>query len=234
MITRDDYNNNINPYIQKALQEDSLQKASKGEGSRGGKVIGHTRSGKPIYAGQRADDYSSNFSEQDHRDAASLHQDHAQKLKNKSNLKTEEAYYKNQSQIRMHNLSAGIHDQRAYASRKEKDHPVISKMIEKGGEGSKGGKVIGHTKSGKPIYQSSHYQSNHKDFSKEDHKDAHELHSKLSKEAAKEGRHSDSEHHKSAAKTHKTNAESTLKDKKSSSSDKIWKPKFGTGVGPKR
>jgi hypothetical protein len=27
--------------------------------------------------------------------------------------------------------------------------------IEKGGEGSRGGKIIGHTKSGKPIYQSS-------------------------------------------------------------------------------
>lgn len=51
----------------------------------------------------------------------------------------------------------------------------------KGGEGSKGGKVIGHTKSGKPIYDS-HSHESHKDFSSEDHKDAYQLHDKTKKE----------------------------------------------------
>lgn len=45
--------------------------------------------------------------------------------------------------------------------------------LEKGGEGSKGGKVVGHTKSGKPIYDSSgmhadakkHYDEHHKKYS---------------------------------------------------------------------
>lgn len=33
----------------KKASENDIEKASKGEGSRGGKVIGHTKSGKPIY-----------------------------------------------------------------------------------------------------------------------------------------------------------------------------------------
>ena len=71
--------------------------------------------------------------------------------------------------------------------------------IQKGGEGSRGGKVIGHTKSGKPIYDVTGYKSSpkegahadehvwtekgrekhkedHKDFTKEDHEDAIEIH----------------------------------------------------------
>ena len=50
--------------------------------------------------------------------------------------------------------------------------------IEKGGEGSKGGKVIGHTKSGKPIYDSHDHES-HKHFTSEDHKNAADLHTKI-------------------------------------------------------
>ncbi len=41
-----------------------------GEGSRGGHVIGHTKSGKPVYAsGGR----NQGFTKQDHRDASALH-----------------------------------------------------------------------------------------------------------------------------------------------------------------
>jgi hypothetical protein len=43
--------------------------------------------------------------------------------------------------------------------------------IEKGGEGSKGGKVIGHTSTGKAIYDSYNHPS-HKDFTSEDHHEA--------------------------------------------------------------
>lgn len=50
-------------------------------------------------------------------------------------------------------------------------------LIEKGGEGSRGGKIIGHTKSGKPIYDTIRH-SGHKDFSVEDHFDAERLHIK--------------------------------------------------------
>lgn len=42
-------------------------------------------------------------------------------------------------------------------------------------EGSRGGKIIGHTKSGKPIYEN-HSHSSHKSFTSKDHRDAEELH----------------------------------------------------------
>lgn len=60
----------------------------------------------------------------------------------------------------------------------EKAFDVINKSLEvfeKGGEGSRGGKVIGHTKSGKPIYANSKHES-HKDFTEQDHEDAREVH----------------------------------------------------------
>ena len=67
----------------------------------------------------------------------------------------------------------------------------LEDCLEKGGEGSKGGKVIGHTKSGKPIYQQTariqgrerinKFSDQHKDYSKQDHEDAAELHSQLAK-----------------------------------------------------
>ena len=44
-------------------------------------------------------------------------------------------------------------------------------MIKGKGEGSKGGKVIGHTKSGKPIYDTLNHSS-HEHFTKEDRSDA--------------------------------------------------------------
>lgn len=53
-------------------------------------------------------------------------------------------------------------------------------LIQKGGEGSKGGKIIGHTKSGKPIYGTA-FHSGHQDFTYYDHKDAALLHRRLGK-----------------------------------------------------
>lgn len=61
---------------------------------------------------------------------------------------------------------------------------IINKSLdvfEKGGEGSRGGKIIGHTKSGKPIYKNANHIE-HKNFNKEDHADAENLHKELSKE----------------------------------------------------
>jgi len=47
--------------------------------------------------------------------------------------------------------------------------------IQKGGEGSRGGKIIGHTKSGKAVYQNKDYHQ-YNDFNEEDHRDASKLH----------------------------------------------------------
>jgi hypothetical protein len=59
-----------------------------------------------------------------------------------------------------------------------------SNDIMKSGEGSKGGKVIGHTKSGKPIYDA-HNHSSHSSFTKKDHFDAYSLHSEKGAEVLK-------------------------------------------------
>ena len=48
-------------------------------------------------------------------------------------------------------------------------------VIMKGGEGSKGGKVIGHTKSGKPIYENAKHAS-HREFTSSEHKEAIDFH----------------------------------------------------------
>lgn len=50
-------------------------------------------------------------------------------------------------------------------------------ILEKGGEGSRGGKVIGHTKSGKAIYEYANHEE-HSAFTKQDHQDAMNIHEK--------------------------------------------------------
>lgn len=68
---------------------------------------------------------------------------------------------------------------------------VAYNTIEKGGEGSRGGKIIGHTKSGKPIYDTYSHEG-HKDFSVNDHEDAFIAHSKKwikSKDKGKDAKH---------------------------------------------
>ena len=56
-------------------------------------------------------------------------------------------------------------------------HKSQESELEKGGEGSRGGKVIGHTRSGKPVYASKHAShKSYSNFTKEDHEDAHEIH----------------------------------------------------------
>ena len=53
----------------------------KAEGSKGGKVVGHTKSGKPIYDNKHANDYK-DFSSADHKDAANHHREVAKKIRN--------------------------------------------------------------------------------------------------------------------------------------------------------
>jgi len=58
----------------------------------------------------------------------------------------------------------------------------------KGGEGARGGIIIGHTRSGKPIYQGSNtpQHDSHKKFTSDDHHDASELHRRRSLKASNE------------------------------------------------
>lgn len=56
-------------------------------------------------------------------------------------------------------------------------------LIKASGEGSRGGKVIGRTRSGKPIYDSAGH-SDHASFDSKDHLDAHRIHRELEERAA--------------------------------------------------
>ena len=53
-------------------------------------------------------------------------------------------------------------------------------------EGSRGGKVIGHTSSGKPVYES-HSHPSHKDFSATDHQEAANQHAQMQTKIEKRG-----------------------------------------------
>lgn len=62
-----------------------------------------------------------------------------------------------------------------------------SEEIEKGGEGSRGGKIIGHTKSGKPVYEKLS-DSRHDNFTKEDRQDALKHYSKRAHQEELDGK----------------------------------------------
>jgi hypothetical protein len=63
--------------IQKSDDQNDLEKS---EGSRGGKVIGHTRSGKAIYENHNHEGHK-NFTHEDHNDASNAHSKIIDKMK---------------------------------------------------------------------------------------------------------------------------------------------------------
>lgn len=77
---------------------------------------------------------------------------------------------------------------------------IAIEEIVKGGEGSRGGKVIGHTKSGKPVYAKKR-ASTYKSFTKEDHRNAAELHLKANTKGGFQSEYS-SHHHSEQADDH--------------------------------
>lgn len=150
-----------------------LIKAS-GEGSRGGKVIGHTSSGKPIYdAGHTktmGKEHLRDWTEADHMDAASHHFDAARSKREKalkmtgSSEASDTKRRKLLSDADAHGEAGGKHaawSKTAYRERSDYDRYLRTTksldgnayFIKAGtGEGSRGGRIIGHTPSGKPIY----------------------------------------------------------------------------------
>ena len=83
-IVQDGYRYTVDKNLTISKSEiDTLEKG--GEGSRGGKIIGHTKSGKPVYEKQSAHLYS-DFSTEDHTDAESIHVKRAHKHADKSKL----------------------------------------------------------------------------------------------------------------------------------------------------
>lgn len=218
------------------LQLDSLVKG--GEGSRGGKVIGHTKGGKPIYEGktksgkdydlrhdvhnEKHKDHYDSFTSEDHKDIAGAHRGFIKENSGKmggdvSGYHSGAAAYhegkakKEASDSHRDNSAQGIADQhrkrieaqnakmpdaiRNVMNKSEEDadlkkaydilgikYTETEDSIEKAskGEGSKGGHVIGHTKSGKAVYADKNASDkSYKDFDVEDHTDAESLHKKM-------------------------------------------------------
>lgn len=71
----------------------------------------------------------------------------------------------------------------------------------KGGEGSRGGHVIGHRLDGKPIYGSFEHKGN-EGMSKDDHEYAASIHAHEFKRAKKDEREADKEYHKDQQSKH--------------------------------
>lgn len=68
-----------------------------------------------------------------------------------------------------------------------KGNPMrMGSAIRAGGEGSRGGNVIGHTGLGKPIYRNAQHAS-HDNFTATDHKEAVDAHQKIIKNIEEEG-----------------------------------------------
>lgn len=243
--------------MDKLAESESLEKA---EGSRGGKVIGHTRSGKPIYATHNNPAHDK-FDAKDHADAWAVHsyrgsethgsrhemltdKESKDELGTKTHVHSKtgkESQQTDYEKVRQHGKKLAetadgpkpkkefdADKELADADRKEKRErdkayrsvlgdkmqksdfqPMVERLqergidkdvavqklakafeldaeevgdvwdvIEKAGEGSRGGKIIGHTKSGKPIYAQSKHESYSK-FSSDDHKDAMNAHGKV-------------------------------------------------------
>ena len=78
---------------------------------------------------------------------------------------------------------------------------IASALIQKGGEGSRGGHIIGHTKSGKPIYDQ-YKNSAHNALSQKDHLEASKLHDKFAKEARKDKKYVTAVKHDKHSKRH--------------------------------
>jgi hypothetical protein len=79
-----------------------------------------------------------------------------------------------------------------------------------GGEGSRGGVVIGHTQSGKPVYASEkananpikHANASSKGYTQQDHQDAATTHLQKAEEASKKGDTAGAQLHKDIAQAH--------------------------------
>lgn len=159
----------------KAKIESLEQRLANEIGPHGGKILGRTESGKPIY--DRHDHPAhKDYSPKDHQDASQLHQYIA--LANRRKPTVESHHW---SQHEEHQKKVGA--------------PHVAAEV-----GPKGGKIVGHTKSGKAIYDDPKHESHHH-FSPDDHHEAHDLHGLTAHAALKSGnlplakKHSDSAHH---------------------------------------
>lgn len=184
--SEDSYNSLHRPF-EKGGSGWDLQKG--GEGSKGGKVIGHTKSGKAIYD-KHDHPAHKGFTKQDHADAARVHASKVNDIHD-AYEKTPEArtanHYKPTEEENEHDKQGKKH-----AEASGKDHFIGHYLAEK--DERKKNKVIGNRLDGKPIHGSFDHEEN-KGMSKDDHAYAAALHGHEYKMAKREEREADEEYH---------------------------------------
>jgi hypothetical protein len=142
------------------IEDDSIETLKnileKAEGSRGGKIIGHTRSGKPIYDSFNHPKHK-DFNAHDHTDAADAQNNLVQKHREK-----------NKPKALAHFAESEKHGKEAW--KQDPEGEFMKKYQDKSKE--KDAKIIiGNTKSGKFVFEN-HDHPNHEKFTAEEHKDA--------------------------------------------------------------
>jgi 8-oxo-dGTP pyrophosphatase MutT (NUDIX family) len=126
---------------------------------------------------------------------------------------------------RIHSIKKGEGFDQALELAKGTDTEVLEEIV-KGGEGSKGGKIIGHTKSGKPIYESG-AGSHHKDFSAEEHEEAAQFHDQAASISSGEQK----QVHKKEAKNHLKLSTTKPSNKTKQTNNKVEKKDTGRVPG---
>lgn len=138
-----------------------------GEGSRGGKVIGHTQSGKPVYKTHTSETHQ-DFTSKDYQDASTLHLIEQGKAYDRKDFTSQQHHMKQDM------LHSSFAKQARGVERIEKE---LKEEQDKAAEKEKN-KAIGATKSGKAIHNNFDHED-HKDFTAEDHAEASDTHDQL-------------------------------------------------------
>ena len=182
-----------------------------GEGTRGGKVIGHTSSGRAIYESHSHPSHAK-FTSKDHEEARDLHEAKGESLQPRS-AAVRRAFPISEDAL-AHFQAAKKHSLSAKSKAPGAGFKIHSGPPPKGhgfkvrtdaeGEGTRGGKVIGHTSSGRAIYKQKVHAS-YRAFKPKDHDDAAKLH--RNRAAGNDFDSPDHALHHSAAGAHESNAE---------------------------
>lgn len=177
-----------------------LSKASpgkRGEGSRGGHIVGHTRSGRAIYGDREGGHLvHAAFTPDDHRDAARHFEGVAYKaLQNRDNIRAKAASAKGAKQgqlidraeqadrdVEVADHLINTHEEQAKAKQSNRGAPNKPDLRDYH-MFTHGFDVAGKTKSKAPIYlMHDANSSSYKNFSPDDHRDAADVHNRLSRQ----------------------------------------------------
>jgi len=218
---KDDSESDEEDDSEKSLGEvlDDLIKAGTGEGSRGGKIIGHTKSGKPIYESHNL--AHDRFNSTDHKEAADLHLNHSNGDRDHDSRMAE---YHKEAAVAKEKNSPTLHDSmgkhhKEEANKRSNARPLSPAVqarrneldrfpaaaSKKGIPDEPGSHVIGSTKSGKDIYSNANHPT-HAFFTSRDHYDAIDHHSEKARDAKNSGNSGLHEKHLKEISAHATQA----------------------------